>query len=77
MKLFNKYIKIFVIASIAFMQTSNAFASIFFLDNDNYIQICTANGIKLISENGFNNDLSVCGHFCVNSIIHNDYCNYN
>ena len=55
MKLFNKYIKISVIASIAFMQTSNAFASIFFLDNDNYIQICTSNGIKLISENRFNN----------------------
>lgn len=51
MKLFNKYIKIIIIASIAFMQTSNALASIFSSDGDNYIQICTINGLKLVSSN--------------------------
>ena len=49
MKLFSKYIKIFVIASVAFMQTSVALATVFSLGSDNYIQICTANGIKLVS----------------------------
>jgi hypothetical protein len=49
MKLFSKYIKIFVIASVAFMQTSVALATVFSLGGDNYIQICTANGIKLVS----------------------------
>ena len=49
MKLFNKHIKIFVIASFAFMQTSNAFATIFSLSSNNFIQICTAKGIKLVS----------------------------
>tara|TARA_B110000240_G_scaffold58659_1_gene66715 strand:- start:41 stop:400 length:360 start_codon:yes stop_codon:yes gene_type:complete len=51
MKLFNKYIKIIIIASIAFMQTSNALASIFSSGGDNYIQICTINGLKLVSSN--------------------------
>ena len=49
MKLFSKYIKIFVIASVAFMQTSVALATAFSLGGDNYIQICTVNGIKLVS----------------------------
>ena len=49
MKLFSKYIKIFVIASVAFMQTSVALATVFSLGGDNYIQICTVNGIKLVS----------------------------
>jgi len=49
MKLFSKYIKIFVIASVAFMQTSVALATVFALGGDNYIQICTVNGIKLVS----------------------------
>ena len=53
MKLFNKYIKIFVIASITFMQTSNAFAIIFSLNSVSYIQICTAKGIKLVSTDSF------------------------
>ena len=51
MKLLNKYIKIIIIASIAFMQTSNALALIFSSGGDNYIQICTINGLKLVSSN--------------------------
>ena len=48
MKNFRKYIKILVIASIAFMQTSNTFAAVFSLDSGNYIQICTADGFKSV-----------------------------
>ena len=51
MKLLNKYIKIITIVSIAFMQTGNALASIFSFGGDNYIQICTINGLKLVLSN--------------------------
>ena len=51
MKLFNKYIRIITIVSIVFMQTGNALASIFSFGGDSYIQICTINGIKLVSSN--------------------------
>ena len=50
MKIFNNYIRIFVICSIAFMQTSNALATIFSINSDNYLQICTINGIELVSK---------------------------
>jgi hypothetical protein len=46
-----KYIKIFVITSIAFMQTSNTFATVFSLNSGNYIQICTADGFKFFLKN--------------------------
>jgi len=53
MKIFNNYIRIFVICSIAFMQTSNALATIFSVNSDNYAQICTINGIKTVSIDSF------------------------
>ena len=51
MKNLRKYIKIFVITSIAFMQTSNTFATVFSLNSGNYIQICTADGFKFLLKN--------------------------
>ena len=51
----NRYIKIIIIASIAFMQTSNALATIFSFNGDNYIQICTVNGIKLVLSGSLKN----------------------
>ena len=35
------------------MQTSNALAAIFSINSDNYIQICSTNGIKLASIDSF------------------------
>ena len=55
MKIINKYIRIFVICSIAFMQTSNALATIFSISSNNYIQLCTINGIELISADSLKN----------------------
>ena len=53
MKMLNNYIRIFIMCSIAFMQTSNALATILSINSDNYIQLCTTNGIKLVSIDSF------------------------
>ena len=81
MKIPNNYIKIFVISSIVFMQASSTFAAVFSLNNDNYIQICTAVGIKLVSTDDLksNNDsnyktelMSCCLDVHSNFLVRND-----
>ena len=48
MQLINVQIKILLIASICFMQTSNALAAIFLNNSDVAVQMCTSNGIKTL-----------------------------